>query len=49
MLDTFTIVTTPDRLAGEVAGRYGGLVDRITVAWWRKPWWPEVETALRAL
>ena len=49
MLDTFTIVTTPDALAGEVKARYGGLVDRITVGWWRKDWWPAVEQALRAL
>ena len=49
MLDTFTIVTTPDALAGEVRARYGGLVDRITVAWWRKDWWPAVEEVLRSL
>ena len=49
MLDTITIVATPDTVAGEVGARYGGLVDRITVAWWRKEWWPDVEKALRAL
>jgi hypothetical protein len=49
MLDTFTIVTTPDAVADEVKARYGGLVDRITVGWWRKGWWPPVEEALRAL
>jgi probable F420-dependent oxidoreductase len=49
VLDTLTIVCTPDRLAGEVASRYGGLVDRINVSWWRKDWWPDVEKALRAL
>lgn len=49
MLDTFTIVTTPDAVAGEVKARYGGLVDRMTVGWWRKGWWPPVEQALRAL
>ena len=49
VLDTLTIVCTPDRLAGEVATRYGGLVDRISVSWWGKDWWPDVEKALRAL
>jgi probable F420-dependent oxidoreductase len=49
VLDTLTIVCTPDRLADEVAARYGGLVDRINVSWWRKDWWPDVEKALRAL
>jgi probable F420-dependent oxidoreductase len=49
VLDTFTIVTTPDALADEVTARYGGLVDRITVSWWREPWWPPVGEALRAL
>ncbi len=49
VLDTLTIVCTPDQLAGEVATRYGGLVDRINVSWWRKDWWPDVEKALRAL
>jgi probable F420-dependent oxidoreductase len=48
VLDTLTIVCTPDRLAGEVAARYGGLVDRINVSWWRKDWWPDVEQELRA-
>ena len=49
MLDTFTIVTTPDKLADEVRARYGGLADRITVSWWRKEWWPPVGEVLRAL
>jgi hypothetical protein len=49
VLDTLTIVCGPDELAGRVAERYGGLVDRINVAWWRAEWWPEVEKALRAL
>ena len=49
VLDSLTIVCTPDRLAGEVATRYGGLVDRINVSWWRKDWWPDVEKDLRAL
>ncbi len=49
ILDTLTIVCSPDRLAGEVEARYGGLVDRINVSWWRKDWWPDVEKALRAL
>jgi probable F420-dependent oxidoreductase len=49
VLDTLTIVTTPDRLAGEVRTRYGGLVDRIMVQWWRKDWWPPVEAELRQL
>jgi probable F420-dependent oxidoreductase len=49
VLDTLTIVCTPDQLAGEVAARYGGLVDRINVSWWRKDWWPDVEKELRTL
>ena len=49
VLDTLTIVCTPDKLAGEVGARYGGLVDRINVSWWRKGWWPDVERELRAL
>ena len=36
--------------AGRRGGRrYGGLVDRINVSWWRKEWWPDVEKELRAL
>jgi probable F420-dependent oxidoreductase len=49
VLDTLTIVCTPDALAGEVGARYGGLVDRINVSWWRKEWWSDVERDLRAL
>jgi probable F420-dependent oxidoreductase len=49
VLDTLTIVCPPEGLAGEVAARYGGLVDRINVSWWRKEWWPDVEKELRAL
>jgi probable F420-dependent oxidoreductase len=49
VLDTLTIVCGPDELAGEVGRRYGGLVDRINVSWWRKEWWPDVEKELRAL
>jgi probable F420-dependent oxidoreductase len=49
VLDTLTIVCTPDQLAVEVGSRYGGLVDRINVSWWRKEWWPDVEKELRAL
>jgi probable F420-dependent oxidoreductase len=49
MLDTFTIVTRPESLVDEVRRRYGGLVDRITVSWWRKEWWPPVGEELRAL
>ncbi len=49
VLDALTIVCTPDELAGRVAERYGGLVDRINVSWWRKDWWPAVEKELRAL
>ncbi len=48
MLDTFTIIATPDRFAGEVRARYGGVTDRITVSWWRKDWWAPVGEALRA-
>ena len=49
VLDALTIVCTPHALAGQVAARYGGLVDRINVSWWRKEWWPHVEKELRAL
>jgi probable F420-dependent oxidoreductase len=49
VLDTLTIVCTPDALAGEVRARYGGLADRINISWWRKEWWPDVERELRAL
>jgi probable F420-dependent oxidoreductase len=49
MLDTLTIITRPELLAGEVRRRYGGLADRINVAWWRKEWWPAVEEELRKL
>jgi probable F420-dependent oxidoreductase len=49
VLDTLTIVCLPGDLAGEVGRRYGGLVDRINVSWWRKEWWPDVEKELRAL
>jgi hypothetical protein len=49
MLDTFTIITTPDKLVDEVRTRYGGLADRITVGWWRKDWWPPVGDVLRRL
>lgn len=49
VVDTLTIVTTPDALAAEVGERYGGLVDRITVSWRRKDWWPSVRDGLRAL
>jgi len=49
ILDTFTIVTRPETLAGEIRARYGGLVDRITVSWWKKEWWPAVGAELRAL
>ena len=49
MLDTFTIIGPHETLASEVGRRYGGLVDRITVAWWKKEWWPPVGEELRAL
>ena len=49
MLDTLTIITRPELLAGEVRRRDGGLADRINVAWWRKEWWPAVEEELRKL
>ena len=49
MLDTLTIITTPDRLASEVRARYGGIADRITVSWWREDWWPPVGEALRRI
>ncbi len=43
VLDTLTIICRPSELAAEVGARYGGLVDRINVSWWRKEWWPDVE------
>ncbi len=49
VLDTLTIVATPETLAAEVGARYGGLADRITVSWWHKEWWPPVHDRLRAL
>jgi len=49
VLDTFTIMTTPASLVDEVRARYGGLVDRITVSWWGREWWPPVGAALAAL
>ena len=49
VLDTLTIICRPAELAAEVGARYGGLVDRINVSWWRKEWWPDVEKELRAL
>jgi probable F420-dependent oxidoreductase len=49
MVDTFTIIATPDTLAAEVGARYGGVADRITASWWRKDWWPPVGAALSAL
>ena len=49
VLDTLTIVATPGTVAGEIAARYGGLVDRITVSWWRKEWGPAVNDELRSL
>ena len=49
ILDTLTIIATPGTLAGEIATRYGGLADRITVSWWRKEWGPAVNEELRAL
>ncbi len=49
VLDTFTIIATPDTLADEVRGRYAGVADRITVSWWRKDWWPPVDDVLRTL
>jgi probable F420-dependent oxidoreductase len=49
MLDTLTIIATPDTVAKEVGERYGGLVDRITVSWWRKEWGPAVNDVLRTL
>jgi probable F420-dependent oxidoreductase len=48
VLDEIAIVATPATLVDEVAARYGGLVDRMTVAWWHKDWWPDVENRLRA-
>jgi probable F420-dependent oxidoreductase len=49
MLDTLTIIATPDTVAKEVGERYGGLVDRITVSWWRKEWGAAVNDVLRTL
>ena len=49
VLDTLTIVCAPGELAGRVGERYGGLVERINVSWWRKEWWPDVERELRVL
>jgi probable F420-dependent oxidoreductase len=49
VLDTLTIICRPSELAAEVGARYGGLVDRINVSWWRSEWWPDVERELRAL
>ncbi len=49
VLDTLTIICRPAELAAEVGARYGGLVERINVSWWRKEWWPDVEKELRAL
>jgi len=49
ILDTFVIIATPDTVATQVQERYGGVADRINVAWWRKDWWPTVEPALRSL
>ena len=46
VLDTLTIVCAPNALAGEVSARYGGLVDRITVSWWRKDWWALMSSGL---
>jgi len=49
VLDAFTIITSPGALASEVRARYGGLVDRITVSWWAKDWWPPVGAELAAM
>ncbi len=49
VLDAFTIITSPGRLVEEVRARYGGIVDRITVSWWGKEWWPPVGAELAAL
>jgi probable F420-dependent oxidoreductase len=49
ILDTLSIITTPECLADEVGRRYGGAADRINVGWWRKDWWPPVGAALRQL
>jgi len=49
ILDTFTIIATPDTLTADIRARYGGLVDRINVSWWRKEWWPAVNDELRTL
>ncbi len=49
MLDSLAIIAMPATLASEVARRYGGLVDRITVSCWSKDWWPPVNDALRSI
>jgi len=49
VLDTLTIVATPETVATAVGARYGGLADRITVSWWRKEWGPAVNDVLRTL
>jgi probable F420-dependent oxidoreductase len=49
VLDTFTIICRPAELAGRIAERYGGRVDRLNAAWWRSDWWPDVERELREL
>ena len=49
MVDTLSIITAPDSLAAEIRRRYGGVADRINVAWWRKAWWPPVGEELRSL
>ena len=49
MLDTIVIIATPETLVTRIRERYGGVADRITVSWWRRPWWPPVAAALRSL
>jgi probable F420-dependent oxidoreductase len=49
VLDALTIIATPETVAKEIGTRYGGLADRITVSWWRKPWGPAVNDVLRTL
>jgi hypothetical protein len=49
IVDTLSIITAPDSLAAEIRRRYGGVADRINVAWWRKAWWPPVGEELRSL
>src|ERR1700685_4453598 len=49
MLDALHLIAPPDPVAKEVGPRYGGLADRITVSWWRKPWGPAVNDVLRTL